>query len=60
MGKGIIEHARGLGLELPPKLNDPDAEPTPQDIIDVFRQVAGQYFPRLAPADTPVRPPAKA
>jgi hypothetical protein len=49
MGRGLIEHARELGLELPPQLDDPDAEVTPQVIIDVFRQVAGHYFPRLAP-----------
>ena len=30
MGQGIIEHARELGVELPPQLDDPDAELTPQ------------------------------
>ena len=49
MGRGIIEHARELGLELPSQLNDPAAEPTPEDIIEVFRQVAWHYFPLLAP-----------
>jgi hypothetical protein len=48
MGQGIIEHARELGLELPPQLDDPDAEITPQVIIDVFRQVARHYFPLLS------------
>jgi hypothetical protein len=52
MGRGLIEHARELGLELPPELDDPNAEVTPQLIIDVFRQVAGHYFPLLAPAGT--------
>jgi phospholipase C len=52
MGHGIIEHARELGLELPSQLDDPVAEPTPEDIIEVFRQVAGHYFPLLVP-DSP-------
>jgi phospholipase C len=60
MGQGIIEHARGLGLELPPQLNDPNAEVTPQVIIDVFRQVAWHYFPRLAPDATAAGHPANA
>ena len=49
MGQGMIEHARELGLELPPHLADPDAEPTPRDIVDVLREIAWHYFPRLAP-----------
>ena len=49
MGQGIIEHARELGLELPQELDDPNADLTPQLIIEVFRQVAGHYFPLLAP-----------
>ena len=48
MGKGIIEHARQLGLELPPQLDDPNAEVTPQTIIDVLSQVTRHYFPLLA------------
>jgi phospholipase C len=52
MGHGLIEHARELGLELPPQLQDPAAEPTPHDIIQVFRQVAGHYFPLLTPHST--------
>ena len=35
-----------------PQLNDPDAELTPDVIIDVLREVAGHYFPLLAPAGT--------
>jgi len=52
MGRGVIEHARQLGLELPPELDDPDAEITPRTIVDVLRQVTGYYFPRLAPGDS--------
>ncbi len=50
MGKGLIDHARERGVELPPQLDDPDAEITPQLIVDVLRHVAWHYFPRLAPA----------
>lgn len=52
MGHGIIGHARELGLELPPGLDDPAAEPTPDDIIEAFRLVAGRYFPLLVPDGT--------
>ena len=58
MGHGLIEHARELGLELPSGLDDPAAEPTPADIIEVFRQVAGHYFPLLAPDKTAAGHPA--
>jgi phospholipase C len=49
MGKGIIEHARERGVELPSQLDDPDVEITPQLIVDVLRHVARHYFPLLAP-----------
>ena len=49
---GIIEHARQMGLKLPPQLDDPAAELTPQLIVEAIRDVAFHYFPRLAPADT--------
>jgi hypothetical protein len=58
MGHGLIEHARELRLELPPQLEDPAAEPEPEDIIEVFRQVARHYFPLLAPDGTPAGHPA--
>ena len=57
MGHGIIEHARELGLKLPPQLDDPDAPPTHEDILQVLRQVAWQYFPLLNP-DKPAGHPA--
>ena len=49
MGHGIIEHARELGIKLPPQLDDPAAPPTHEDILQVLRQVAWQYFPLLDP-----------
>jgi hypothetical protein len=60
MGQGVIEHARELGLELPPHLKDPGADPIPQDIIDVLRPLAGHYFPLLAPDRTTAGDPASA
>jgi hypothetical protein len=50
MGHGIIDHARELGLKLPPQIDDPAAEVTAEVIIDVFRHVAWHYFPLLTPA----------
>jgi len=50
MGHGIIDHAREIGVELPPELEDPGAEITPAQIVDVLRHVAWHYFPRLAPS----------
>src|SRR6266704_4019340 len=49
---GIIEHARQMGVKLPPQLDDPSAELTPQLMVEVIRDVAFHYFPRLAPGDT--------
>jgi len=46
---GIIEHARQMGVKLPPQLDDPSAELTPQLIVEVIRDVAFHYFPQLAP-----------
>jgi hypothetical protein len=49
VGPGIIEDARQMELKLPPQLDDPSAELTPQLIVEVIRDVAFHYFPRLAP-----------
>ena len=35
-------------LKLPPQLDDPSAELTPQLIVEVIRDVAFHYFPQLA------------
>jgi hypothetical protein len=51
IGPGIIEHARETGVKLPPQLDDPSAELTPQLIVEVVRDVAFHYFPQLAPGD---------
>jgi phospholipase C len=47
MGRGLIEQARQLGVTLPPQVDDPDAEITPDVIIDVLREVSWHYFPLL-------------
>jgi phospholipase C len=49
-GPGLIEHAREMGVKLPPQLDDPSAELTPELIIEVLRDVAWHFFPGLAPA----------
>jgi phospholipase C len=49
MGPGIIQQGRELGLELPPELDESDAEMTPAVLLDVTRQVALHFFPLLAP-----------
>jgi len=48
---GIIEHARQMGIKLPPQLDDPSAGLTPQLIVEVIRDVAFHYFPQLGPGD---------
>jgi phospholipase C len=48
MGHGLIEHARAIGVDLPPQLREPSAEITPPLILDVLKHVARHYFPRLA------------
>ena len=49
IGPGIIEHARKMGLQLPPQLDDPSAELTPQLIVEVIRDASFHYFPQLGP-----------
>ena len=49
-GPGFIDHAKAMGVaNLPPELDDPSTEITPELIIRVFRDVAWHLFPRLAP-----------
>ena len=51
-GPGLIEKARAMGVTLPPELDDPTTELTPELIVEVLRDVAWHFFPRLAPAVT--------
>jgi phospholipase C len=52
LGKGLgptmIARAREMGVELPPEVNDPNAELAPRVIVDVLRRIAGHFFPLLA------------
>jgi len=41
-----------MGATLPPELDDPTTELTPQLIIEVLRDAAWHFFPRLAPVVT--------
>jgi phospholipase C len=47
---GLIDKARAMGTKLPPELDDPNTVLTPELIVEVLRDVAWQFFPRLAPA----------
>jgi hypothetical protein len=38
-----------MGVKLPSQLDDPNAELTPQLIIEVLRDICWHYFPLLAP-----------
>ncbi|MGA9159253.1 MAG: alkaline phosphatase family protein [Actinomycetota bacterium] len=51
VGPGLIEKARELGVQLPPKLDDPNVELTGELIVEVLRDVSWHFFPGLAPAD---------
>ena len=50
MGPGVIANAKAKGVtNLPPELDDPNTEITPELIIKTFRDVSWHYFPLLAP-----------
>ncbi len=53
-GPALIEKARALGATLPPELDDPSTELTPQLIVEVLREVSWHFFPRLAPVTSDV------
>jgi phospholipase C len=47
-GGGMLEHAQQAGVAVPPELTDPEAHPSPEQIIAGLRSIALQFFPRLA------------
>jgi phospholipase C len=51
-GPALIDKARARGATLPPELDDPNTELTPELIVEVLRDVAWHFFPRLAPGVT--------
>ncbi len=50
IGPALITKAREMGVTLPPELDEPDAELTPDLIMRSLRDIVGQFFPRLAAA----------
>jgi phospholipase C len=49
---GIIEHAKQLGVKVPPELEKSDVEMSPE-VIDLVREVCWHFFPLLAPDGQP-------
>ena len=49
-GPALITKAREMGVTLPPELDQPNAELTPELIVRSLRDIAGHFFPRLAAA----------
>jgi phospholipase C len=50
IGPALITKAREMGVTLPPELDEPGAELTPELIVRSLRDIAGHFFPRLATA----------
>jgi len=48
IGPAIIAQAKQMGVRLPAGLNDPEAGIPPRLIVESLREVAGNFFPRLA------------
>jgi phospholipase C len=49
MGQGVIGLAKELGVDLPPQADAPDAEITPDVMLDLLREICLHFFPLLAP-----------
>ena len=50
-GQAIVEHAKQLGVEVPPDLDK--AEGITPEVVDLLREVCWQFFPLLAPTSRP-------
>jgi hypothetical protein len=50
MGPGVIELAKQLGIDLPPEANNPHAEITPEEVLELLREICRHFFPRLGPS----------
>jgi phospholipase C len=48
-GGGMLEHAAQAGVAIPPDLSDPNAHPSPEQVMAGLRKITAQFFPRLAP-----------
>ena len=53
MGRGVIEHAKELGLELPARVDHEADELAPAVVLDALAHVAWHFFPLLAPDAAP-------
>jgi phospholipase C len=49
VGPAVLEKAKELGVELPPQLDDPSAEPTPEVLAELIRDIGFHFFPLLKP-----------
>jgi phospholipase C len=49
IGPGLVELAKRMGLKLPPELDGPSPEFTPEVIIRFLREICLHIFPALAP-----------
>jgi len=47
-GGGMLEHAAGLGVAIPPELSDPSSPPSAEQFLGGLRSIAGQFFPGLS------------
>jgi phospholipase C len=47
IGPGVLVKAREMGVNLPPELQDPDSQLTPELAVRFLRDVAGHLFPLL-------------
>jgi hypothetical protein len=49
VGPAVLEKAKELGVEIPPQLDDPSAEPTPEVLAELIRDIGFHFFPLLKP-----------
>ncbi len=54
IGPGMITAAKQLGVPLPSELDGPDAEFTPELLVQFLRQICWHLFPRLEPGGATV------
>ena len=49
VGPAVLEKATELGVDVPPQLDDPAAEPTPAVLAQLIRDIGFHFFPLLKP-----------
>jgi phospholipase C len=50
IGPGLIELAKTMGVKLPPELDDPSPEFTPEVFVQFLREICLHIFPALVPS----------